>query len=346
MRNDIVIGLDTAKRFHQFCMMSRDGELLDERRLQRDKMLAHVSKLERCTVALEACGGSHHWGRELRALGFRVRLLHPAHVRPYVGVQKNDRADARAICEASLRALIRSVPVKSRDQQDLRVLLRLRNGVICERTRLINRFRGLLAEYGLVLPKGAKAFRRSLQGLMGEDRWQTALSPLIQETFAALAVELDVLFAKAESLKRQIEQLQVHDATARDLRTVPGIGPMAAGELVAAIDDARVFASGRNLAAWLGLVPRQNSTGGRSRLGRITKHGQGELRRVLVQGARSVINAAERHKGPPRHRLEAWIRKHSARLHSNVLAVAVANRIARIAWVVMARGERFVPFAA
>ena len=346
MRNDIVIGLDTAKRFTQLCVLSRDGEILEERRLRRTKVLSHLSKLERCTVALEACGGAHYWGRELQALGFHVRLLHPARVRPYVGVQKNDRADARAICEASLRTLIRSVPVKSRDQQDLRVLLRLRHGVVCERTRLINRYRGLLGEYGLVLPKGAKAFRRTLRTLMGEDRWREALSPLIQETFATLASELDVLFVKAETLKEQIERLQRDDATAQRLRTVPGIGPLTAAELVTAVADARVFASGRNLAAWVGLVPRQNSTGGRTRLGRITKHGQGELRRLLVQGARSLITAAERHKGPPRNRLEAWISKHNGRLHGNVLAVAVANRIARIAWVVMARGEKFEPIPA
>lgn len=345
MRKDIVIGLDTAKRFIQLCAMTRDGELLDERRLVRDKMLAHVSKLERCTVALEACGGSHYWGRELLALGFRVRLLHPAHVRPYVGVQKNDRADARAICEAALRPLIRSVPIKSRDQQDMRVLLRLRQALVSERTRLINRFRGLLGEYGLVLPKGAKAFRRRLRELIGETRWQEALSARVRDIFQQLAGELDRLFAKAEDLKQQIVGLQQGDETAQRLRTIPGVGPVIAAEVMASIEDARVFASGRNLAAWVGLVPRQNSTGGRTRLGRITKRGQGELRRLLVQGARSLINASKRNKGPARHQLEAWLRKHQGRLHDNVLATALANKIARTLWVVMARGETFKPVA-
>ena len=343
MRKDIVIGLDIAKRFIQLCVMSREGEILKERRVHRDKLLAALEGYEGCLVASEACGGAHHWGRELHARGFRVRLLHPAHVRPYVGVQKNNRADARAICEAALRPLIRSVPVKSRAQQDMRVLLRLRQGLVGDRTRLINRFRGLLGEYGLVLPKGAKAFRRQLRALMKEARWHEALSAPLHDIFQELAAELDRLFAKAETLKQQIIVLQQDDETAQRLIAIPGVGPIIAAEAMASIEDARVFASGRNLAAWIGLVPRQNSTGGRTRLGKITKRGQGELRRLLVQGARSLINAAKRHKGPARNRLEAWLRKHQGRLQDNVLAVALANKIARTLWVVMACAEPFKP---
>ena len=345
LSEDIVIGLDTAKAFTQVCVMTCAGEILKERRVRRGKLLSFAQDYPGSLVALEACGGAHHLARELMAGGFRVRLLHPACVRPYVGVQKNDRMDARAVCEAALRPLIRSVPVKTRSQQDLRVLLRRRQGLVSERTRLINRLRGLLAEYGLVLPRGAEVFQRRLRDLMGTARWSEALSPVIQETFAEMAEELQGLFAKDRALIKQIKRLQQDDETAQRLVSIPGVGPMIAAEVMASLEEARVFASGRHMAAWAGLVPRQRSTGGRTRLGRITKRGQGELRRLLVQGAKSLIRAAKHRDGPPRHRLEAWIYSHRDRLHPNVLAVALANKIARTLWVVMARNEPFKPIS-
>ncbi len=343
MNEDIVIGLDTAKTFTQVCVMTRNGEILKERRARRDKLMSFLEGYPGGLVALEACGGAHHLGRELTARGFRVRLLHPAHVRPFVGVQKNDRTDALGVCEAALRPAIRSIPVKSRSQQDLRVLLRRREGVVSERTRLINRFRGLLAEYGLVLPRGARAFLRHLRELMGAARWSAALSPLIQETFAEMAGELQTLFAKDLALIKQIKRLLQGDEIAQRLLSIPGVGPMTDAEVMASVEEARIFASGRHMAAWIGLVPRQRSTGGRTRLGRITKRGQGELRRLLVQGAKSLIRAAKHRDGPPRHQLEAWIYSHQDRLQSNIMAVALANKIARTLWVVMARNEPFKP---
>ncbi len=345
MSKNIVIGLDTAKTFTQVCVMTRDGEILKERRVRRGKLMSFLEGYPGSVVALEACSGSHHLGRELRAGGFWPRLLHPARVRPYVGVQKNDRMDARAVCEAALRPLIRSVPVKTRCQQDLRVVLRRRQGMVSERTRLINRLRGLLAEYGLVLPRGAKAFQRGLRELMGEARWTEALSPLIQETFAEMAEELQALFAKDRALIKQIKRLQQDDEVAQHLLSIPGVGPITTAEVMASVEEARVFASGRQMAAWIGLVPRQRSTGGRTRLGRITKRGQGELRRLLVQGAKSLIRAAKHRDGPPRHQLEAWIYSHQDRLQSNIMAVALANKIARTLWVVMARNEPFKPIS-
>lgn len=343
MNENIVIGLDTAKIYTQVCVMNRDGEILKERRVHRDKLMGFLEGYPGSLVAFEACGGAHHLGRELRARDFRVRLLHPTSVRPYVGVQKNDRIDARAVCEAALRPLIRSVPVKSRSQQDLRVLLRRRQGVVSERTRQINRFRGLLAEYGLVLPRGAETFQRRLHELMGSARWSEVLSPLIQEAFAEMAEELRALFDKDRRLIGQIKHLQQNDEVAQRLLTIPGVGPMITAEVMASVEEARVFASGRRMAAWVGLVPRQRSTGGRSRLGRITKRGQGELRRLLVQGAKSLIRAAAHRDGPPRHQLEAWIYNHRDRLQPNIMAIALANKIARILWVVMARNEPFRP---
>ena len=343
MNENIVVGLDTAKTIFQVCVMSRDGEILKERRVHRDKLFDFLADYKGCTVALEACGGAHHLGRELTARGIKPRLLHPAHVRPYVGVQKNDRTDARGVCEASLRPTIRSIAVKSRRQQDLRVLLRRRQGLVRERTRWINRFRGFLGEYGLTLPRGAKAFQRRLRELMGTARWSEALSPPIQETFAEMAEELTAFFGKDRALIKQIKRLQRDDETAQHLLTTPGVGPMITAEVMASVEEARVFASGRHMAAWVGLVPRQRSTGGRTRLGRITKRGQGELRRLLVQGAKSLIRAAKHRDGPPRHQLEAWIYNHRDRLQGNILAVALANKIARTLWVVMARNEPFKP---
>lgn len=343
MKEDIVIGLDIAKHNIQVCVMSRDGVILLERRVRRDKLLAFLeARYGPCMVALEACGGAHHLGRELLALGFTPRLLHPLNVRPYVGPQKNDRSDARAICEAASRPTIRSVPVKSLAQQELRVLLRLRQGLVADRTRQINRLRGLLFEYGLALPKGAKAFCSALTGLMATERWEEAIaSTAVRACFAAMAADIERLFAEDWRLEKEIVALQKDDETAQRLRDIPGVGPIIAGEFLASVEDARVFASGRRMAAWLGLVPRQNSTAGRTRLGRITKRGQGELRRLLVQGARSLITASDRHKGPARHRLEAWVRRHRNRLKDNVLAVALANKLARTIWVVLARGESF-----
>ncbi len=336
-----VIALDLAKNFIHVCAATRDGVIVEERRLRRDKVLGYLAGFAPCTVAMEAGSGAHYWGRQVAALGHRPRLLHPAKVRPYMGVQKNDPADSRGIVEAALRPMIRSVPVKSLAQQDLRVLLRLRAGLVQDRTRLITRWRGLLAEYGFALPKGVRAFRRAFAALADDATYLETISPMIRAAFAEQAARLEVLRDKDRQLERQIIELQAAEPAAARLKTVPGLGPRICGELLAAVDDAHAFASGRRLAAWIGLVPRQNSSGGRQRLGGITKHGQSELRRLLVQGARAVIIAANRNQGPPRHRLEAWIRSHRDRLHSNVLAIAVANRIARTAWVVMARDQDF-----
>lgn len=336
-----VIALDLAKNFIHVCATTRDGVIVEERRLRRDKLLDYLAGFAPCAVAMEAGATAHYWGRQVAALGHRPRLLHPAKVKPYMGVQKNDPADGRGIAEAALRPMIRSVPVKSLAQQDLRVLLRLRVGVVDDRRRLITRWRALLGEYGFALPKGVGAFRRGFAKLADDATYLEAVSPMIRAVFAEQAARLEELRDKDRELERQIVALQAAEPAAARLKTVPGIGPIICGELLAAVGDPQAFASGRRLAAWIGLVPRQNSSGGRQRLGGITKHGQSELRRLLVQGARAVIIAANRNQGPPRHRLEAWIRAHQDRLHSNVLAIAVANRIARTAWVVMAREQDF-----
>ena len=341
MRKDIVVGVDIAKRFMQVCVMSRTDGILKESKVARGKFVSWLEVYKDCEIVMEACGGAHPLGRMLQGLGFEVKLLHPAHVKPFVGVQKNDRVDARAICEAAMRPAIHPVPVKSLGQQDLRTLQRVRQGVVRDRTRSINQLRGLLGEYGLLLPKGAEGFLRRLRELMAGEAWREELSADIQDLFAVMAEELDRLFVRERNLLKRIEHLQSTDPVAQRLRSIPGVGPVIAAEVMGSIEDASIFRTSRGLSSWIGLVPRQNSTGGKTRLGGITKRGQPELRRLLVQGSRSIVNAAKRHEGAPRHHLEAFVLAHQGKLKPNVLAIAVANKMARTIWAVMAREEDF-----
>ena len=331
------IGLDIAKSSFQVHGVDAHGTVVLRRRLARGKVLEFFATLPRCLVGMEAGGGAHHWARELTRLGHDVRLMPPQYVRPYVKTNKHDAADAAACCEAVQRPGMRFVPVKGEAQQALLMLHRVRDQLIGQRTATINALRGHLAEFGIV----AAQQRRGLGELLvivgdAEDR---RLPPLARELAATLAAQLRELDRRIEELDRRVMQTACADASCARLLEVPGIGPVIATALVATVPDARLFASGRHFAAWLGLVPRQHSSGGKRRLLSLSKRGDGYLRRQLMHGARAVVRIARGREGAP----WSWINRLLGRRPFNVVVAAVANKLARTAWALLARGESWRP---
>jgi len=326
------VGLDIAKSVFQVHGIDAEGMVVVQRKLTRARLLAFFEKLPRCLVGIEACATAHHWARELKALGHDVRLMPPGYVKPYVKRQKNDMADAEAICEAVTRPTMRFVDVKSPEQQSVLVLHRTRQTLIRQRTQLSNVIRGHMAEFGLVAPPGREGLQRLIDYLGAEERVPaTARGCLLMLVEQLRLVNVQVLEAD-----RAILAAVRSDETARRLMAVPGVGPLLASALVAAVPDPRAFRSGRNLAAWVGLVPRQNSSGGKERLGGITKAGDRYLRQMLVVGAMAVIRHAERH-GTRR----AWLIRLMGRRPTRVAAVALANKTARTVWAMMTTGESY-----
>lgn len=329
------VALDLAKNVIQVHAVDRSGRRVVSKALKRAQVLSFFRELPPCEVGMEACGGSHHWGRQLQALGHRVRLLPPPYVKPFVLGQKNDANDAAAICAAMARPEIPGVAIKTVAQQDTQALHRVRSARVAERTARINQIRGLLAEYGLVVPQGRLSLRRRVPDLL-EDAGN-GLSFDFRQLLAELYEELVVLDARVEQLTRRIEQQVRQDETARRLLEVPGIGPLTASALVTAVGDARQFRNGRQMAAFLGLVPRQHSSGGKARLLGIHKRGDSYLRGLLVHGARSVLRTVA-DKPDARSR---WLTNLSTRRHRNIATVAQANKTARIAWAMLARNEHY-----
>jgi transposase len=303
-------------------------------------VLSFFQGIEPCLVGLEACATGHYWARELIALGHEVRLMPPTYVKPYVKRQKNDAADAEAICEAAARPTMRFVPVKSEEQQGLLMLRRTRELLIRQRTMLINALRAHLAEFGIVMRQG-KAGANMLIALVEDDE-HDLLPAMAREALLPLIAQLEDGRERIASIDRRIHAWHRSNEQSRRLETIPGIGPITASALVATISDPNLFASGRQLAAWLGLVPRQNSSGGKERLGRITKKGDPYLRRLLVVGAHAVLRYARRK--PTRTGL--WASALLARRPYKLAAVALANKMARIVWAVMSRNEDYRPQAA
>ena len=327
-----MIGLDTAKSVFQVHAVDSAGQAVTRRRLQLNELIAFVEKQAACTVVMEACGAAHHWARVLTGLGHEVKLIAPEAVRPFVKKgKKNDAADAAAICEAASRPDVRFVPIKSLEQQGVLALHSARSLLVKQQTMLANAMRGLAAEFGVTVPLGLDKLVE-LMMLVDADE-------AIPET-ARQAVQrlLDRCHALAEST-RALEAVIVvharHDETARRLATVPGIGPITASLIAATVADIGVFKSARHFAAWLGLVPRQHSTGGKTRLGRITKTGNREIRRLLVLGATSMV-----HRAPGWNSTAGvWTRGILQRRPVRLVTVALANKIARIAWALMTRKE-------
>lgn len=329
------IGLDIAKRVFQAHGVNEAGRAMLRRKLTRSEVLDFFRALPPCLVGMEACGTAHHWAREIRALGHEVRLIPASYVKPYVKRGKTDAADAEAICEAVGRPSMRFVPVKSAEQQGVLVLHRTRDLLIRQRTMLVNALRGHMAEFGIIAPQGIARVADLLAVLLGEE--EATLPPLARQALRGLAAELENVNVRVGEIEAAIIAWHKESEASRRLAAVPGIGPITASAIVATVGDVSNFASARHFAAWIGLVPRQNSTGGKPRQGGISKAGDRYLRRLLVLGAASVIRQI-RIKAR-----EGWLADLIGRRPTMVAAVAQANKTARVAWALLARGESYRP---
>jgi len=323
------IGLDLGKSVFQVHGVDAHGKVVVMRQLRRAGVLGFFANLPRCLVGLEACATAHHWARAIGGLGHEVRLMPPQYVRPYVKRSKTDRADAAAICEAVQRPTMRFVAVKTEQQQGMLVIHRVRETLVGQRIQLINALRGHLAEFGIIAPQGAANVRDLIGRLANAEEVPAIARGVLQ----ILVDQLRHSEERIAKLDAQLAEQAGRDETVQRLMSVPGVGPIVATALVATIGDARTFRSGRHLAAWIGLVPGQRSTGGKERLIGITKAGDGYLRRLLVNGARALTRWW-RTRSP-------WLMGLLARRPVNVAAVALANKLARIVWAVMVRGEPY-----
>jgi transposase len=335
MQTVTTIGLDIAKSVFQVHGVDAAGQVVVRRQLKRRYVLAFFEKLPACLIGIEACASSHHWSRELQALGHKVRLMPPAYVRPYVKRQKNDAADAEAICEAVTRANMRFVETKTPEQQSCLMLHRTRHLFIRQQTAVINAIRAHLAEFGIVAPVG----RNGVEELLGvvADASDKRLPEIARACLAALGAQLRMLKAQILEFDRMINAWHRSNETSKRLDEIPGVGPALATALVASVADPRAFRSGRDFSAWIGLVPKQHSSGGKDKLGGISKQGDRYLRSLFTAGALAVIRYAKIHGA--KHR--PWLTALLARRPTKVAAVALANKIARMAWAMMARGERY-----
>jgi transposase len=334
------VGVDLAKNVMQLHAVDCTEHVVVRRAISRERFVSWFANIEPCLVAMESCSASHYWARKLRALGHDVRLIAPQFVAPYRkgGAQvKNDAVDAEAICEAASRPHMRFVPIKSPAQQSVLVIHRMRTGFIEERTALVNRLRGLLAEFGVFLPQGIQQLRKHFVDRVEDG--ENELTGQAKEALLRGFAQWQVLDDEITWLDAQIAQHARHDPQAQRCMMVRGIGRVTASALVATVVDAHQFKNGRQMAAWIGIVPKQNSSGGKQRLGRITKQGSDYLRSLLYQGARSAIQAAHRHND----RLSRWIVQLEARIGYFKALVAVANKHARILWAVLTKGEAFDP---
>jgi transposase len=329
------IGLDIAKAVFQVHGIDAEGKVLIRRQLKRRYVLAFFQKLSPCLVGIEACASSHHWSRELKALGHTVRLMPPAYVKPYVKRQKNDAADAEAICEAVTRANMRFVETKTPEQQSCLMLHRTRHLFIRQQTSAINAIRAHLAEFGIVAPVGRNGVEELLNVVV--DSNDKRVPDVARECLAALGVQLRTLKVQILEFDRRIMAWHRSNETSKRLDDIPGVGPALATALVASVADPKAFRSGRNFSAWIGLVPKQHSSGGKDRLGSISKQGDRYLRSMLMIGALAVIRYAKIHG--TKHR--PWLTALLARRPVKVAAIALANKIARMAWAMMAKGERY-----
>jgi transposase len=335
----IRVGVDLAKNVFHLHGVDGKERAVWRPRLSRQRWLnALIEKVEPgCEIGMEACAGAHHWARELQARGYRVKLIAPQFVKPYVKSNKNDHNDAEAICEAMSRPAMRFVEIKSVAQQDIQAVHRVRTELLRQRTAKANQIRGLVAEYGLVAPKNLSSLRSAVPDWL-EDA-QNGLSERFRRLLAGLGDDLLELDRRVAELDAEIEVMAKRDPVARRLQQLRGVGPMTATALVATVGSGEQFATGRDLAVSLGLTPKQHSTGGKDRLLGISKRGDPYLRKLLVHGARSVIRTA---KGKD-DRLRHWVMALVARSHPNVASVALANKTARIAWAMIRNGTDYQP---
>ena len=331
------VGIDLAKNVFQVHGVDERGKVVLRRQLRREQMAEFFARLSPCLIGMEACGSAHHWARVLQAQGHSVRVIASQFVKPYVKSNKNDAADAEAICEAVARPSMRFVPVKSVEQQSVLAVHRARQGFVKARTAQANQIRGLLAEFGLIIPRGLWHVHQRVPALL--ERAADALPLALRHLIERLLVHLRELDRQVAELEVQIQAWHRSSAMSRRLEKIPGIGPLTASALVASIADARSFDSGRQLAAWVGLVPRQSSSGGKPQLLGMSKRGDVYLRTLLIHGARSAILAAQRKVDAA----DTWLGHLLRRRHLNVAAVALANKNARTVWALLAHEREYRP---
>jgi transposase len=335
MHTVTTIGLDIAKSVFQVHGIDIEDKVIIRRQLRRRYVLAFFAKLPPCLIGIEACASSHHWSRELKALGHTVRLMPPAYVKPYVKRQKNDAADAEAICEAVTRGNMRFVATKTPEQQSCLMLHRTRHLFIRQQTSVINVIRAHLAELGIVAPIGRKGVEELLDVVA--DPSDKRVPETARTCLIALGAQLRSLKTQILEFDRMIMAWHRSNETSRRLDAIPGVGPILATALVASIADPKVFRSGRNFSAWIGLVPKQHSSGGKDKLGSISKQGDRYLRSLFMAGALAVIRYAKINGTKYR----PWLTALLVRRPTKVAAIALANKIARMVWAMMARGERY-----
>ena len=325
------IGIDLAKNVFQIHGADARGKAVLKKALKREQMAAFFTNLPPCLIGMEACGSAHYWARKLEALGHTVKLMAPQFVKPYVKTNKNDTADAEAICEAVTRPTMRFVPIKSGEQQAVLALHRARQGFVKARTAQANQIRGLLTEYGIVIPQGISHIATHLPDILEDG--ENGLPGVFRQLIDRLGLHLKELDHQVRELEIQIQAWHRANEDSRKLAQIPGIGPITASALVASIGDAKHFADGRQLAAWLGLVPRQHSSGGKQTLLGISKRGDTYLRTLLIHGARAVLTHA-REPAP-------WITELRQRRPLNVAVVALANKMARTIWALLAHERTY-----
>jgi transposase len=337
-----LIGIDLAKEVFHLHGTDGQGREMMRKRVYRSDMLATFRNLTACRVVMESCAGSNYWARELEKLGHQVQLIAPQYVKPYVQRNKNDSKDAEAICTAARQPHMRYVPRRSIEQQDLQNLHRIRERMVKARTALVNEVRGLLCEYGIIIPRGRQTFANCI----GETLLKNSvyLTSLAQETFYELWDEYLQLDKRIEALEKKLKTICRAHPVCQRLMSIPGVGFLTATAVIAAIGDAHAFRNGRELAAWLGLTPREHSTGGKHRLLGISKRGDCYIRKLLIHGARITLRYLNRHND----RRSAWAADLLKRKGANRTAVALANKNARVIWALVAKDEEYrkIPLAA
>jgi len=330
------IGIDLAKAVFQIHCVDERGKVAVRKQLKRAEMSSYFANLEPCLIGMEACGSAHHWARKLQGYGHTVKLMAPQFVKPYVKTNKNDMADAEAICEAVSRPNMRFVAMKTVEQQAILSVHRARQGFVKARTAQGNQIRGLLSEFGIVIPQGIRSIMKQVPEILEDG--ENGLPGTMRNLIERLTENLKEMDRQAKELEAQIQVWHRENEASRKLAEIPGLGPITASAIVATVGDAREFKNGRQLAAWMGLVPRQHSSGGKQTLLGISKRGDTYLRILMIHGARAVIRFAENKAEP-----ESWLRKLMARRNKNVAAVALANKNARVVWALLANDRTFRP---
>ena len=341
LKNDVaVLGIDLAKQSFQLHGVNCHGVTVLKKKLARKNLASFIVQLPVCIIGIEACSGANYWVRVLEKLGHTVRMIAPQFVKPFVKSNKNDAADAEAICEAVQRPSMRFVPAKSIEQQDIQSLHRIRSQVVARRTAQANQIRGLLMEYGLTIPQGISCIRKSIP-LILEDAGNE-LTAMFRALLTELYDEMVHLDRRIKTLETKLESLCTQNEDCQRLLSIPGVGLLSATAMVAAIGDISAFKNGRELAAWLGLVPRQHSTGGKPTLLGISKRGDTYLRTLLIHGGRTVVRVANKHQD----KRSAWVTQLEERRGKNIPAVAVANKNARVAWALLSNKSTYQASAA